>query len=130
MFKPNKIDQTGVFQDIQEKLRRMAKTFIDGLLPDAEYNRQKKLLVMKLESSAIPEVNAAQEAGELIYNLPNLWKQADTLQRRKIVQSILDAVYIETKQYKTIVAIKPKPPFRPVLQMAVSKKGFDIRILS
>ncbi len=62
--------------------------------------------IMKLESLAIPEVNAAQEAGELIYNLPNLWKQADTLQRRKIVQSMLDAVYIETKKYKTIVAIK------------------------
>ncbi|MDD5703337.1 MAG: hypothetical protein PHU23_14980 [Dehalococcoidales bacterium] len=103
---------------------------VKSILPDAEYNRQKKLSEMKLESLVIPQVNAAQEAGKLIYNLPNLWEQADTLQRRKIVQSMLDAVYIETMQYKTIVAITPKPPFRPILQMAVSRKGSDIRILN
>jgi site-specific DNA recombinase len=117
-------------QDIQEKLRRMAKTYIDGLLPDGEYNLQKRLLEMQLESLVVPEINSAREAGELIYNLPKLWNAADLSQKRKLVLSMLDAVYIEPKQTKSIVAIKPKPPFRPIFQVAVSKKDADIRILS
>ena len=43
---------------------------------------------------------------------------------------MLDAVYVDAKQYKTIVAIKPKPPFIPIFQVAVSKKESDIRIIN
>ncbi len=31
---------------------------------------------------------------------------------------------------KSIIAIKPKPPFKPVFQVAASKEGSDIRILN
>jgi len=34
------------------------------------------------------------------------------------------------KQTKSIVAIKPKPPFRPIFQVAASRKGSNIRILN
>jgi site-specific DNA recombinase len=83
-----------------------------------------------LESLVIPEVNAAQEDGKLIISLPQLWASANDSEKRKLVLSVLDAVYVDAKKTKTIVAIKPKPPFRPILQMEVSKKGSDIRILS
>jgi site-specific DNA recombinase len=41
---------------------------------------------------------------------------------------MLDAVYIELNKTKPIIAIKPKPPFRPIFQVAVSKKESTIRI--
>jgi len=43
--------------------------------------------------------------------------------------SMLDAVYIDTKN-NLIVAVKPKPPFKPVFQVAASREGSDIRILN
>jgi hypothetical protein len=43
---------------------------------------------------------------------------------------ILDAVYIDTKNTKSVIAIKPKPPFKPVFQVAVSRKGSNINIVS
>jgi hypothetical protein len=43
---------------------------------------------------------------------------------------MLDAVYVDAKQTKSIVAIKPKPPFKPVFQVAVSRKESKIRILN
>jgi site-specific DNA recombinase len=76
----------------------MARTFIDGLMPDAEYNRQKKLLIMQLESLVVPEVNAAQEAGKLIINLPQLWSSANLEECRKLLLTMLDAVYVDAKQ--------------------------------
>ena len=117
-------------QDIQEKLRRMAKAYIDGLFPDEEYHRQKRLLEMELESLVVPGVNAAEEAGKLILNLPALWAEANLEERRKLLLTMLDAVYIDAKKTKSIVAIKPKPPFKPIFQVAASKKDSDIRIIN
>ena len=43
---------------------------------------------------------------------------------------MLDAVYVDAKKTKSIIAIKPKPPFKPVFQVAASRKGSDIRIIN
>jgi hypothetical protein len=43
---------------------------------------------------------------------------------------MLDAIYVDAKKYRTIVAIKPKPPFIPIFQVAVSKKESSIRIIN
>jgi len=41
-----------------------------------------------------------------------------------------DEEYSRQKKLKSIIAIKPKPPFRPVFQVAASCKGSNIRILN
>jgi site-specific DNA recombinase len=115
---------------MQEKLRRMAKAYIDGVFSDEEYHRQKKLLEMELESLVVPKANAAEEAGKLIMNLPRLWSKTNDEEKRKLLLTILDAVCIDAKKTKSIVAIKPKPPFKPVFQVAASKKESKIRILN
>ncbi len=43
---------------------------------------------------------------------------------------MLDAVYVDAKKTKSIIAIKPKPPFKPVFQVAASREGSAIRILN
>ncbi len=117
-------------QATQEKLRRMVKAYIDGVFPDEEYHRQKKLLEMELESLVIPQANAAEEAGKLIMDLPRLWANTNSEERRKLLLTMLDAVYVDAKKTKSIIAIKPKPPFKPVFQVAASREGSDIRILN
>jgi hypothetical protein len=113
---------------VQEKLRRMAKAYVDGLFPDDEYQRQRRLLEMELESLLVPEANAAEKAGKLLMDLHQLWAGANLQERRKLLLTMFDAVYFEAKKIKSIVAIRPKPPFRPVFQVAASRAGSDIRI--
>jgi len=117
-------------QNAQEKLRRMTKAYVDGLFPDEEYNRQKKLIEMELESLVVPEANAAEEAGKLIMKLPELWSNAGMGEQRKLLITMLDAIYVDTKKTKSIIAIKPKPPFMPIFQVAATKNGSDIRIIN
>jgi len=117
-------------QAAQEKLRRMAKAYMDGLFPDEEYHRQKKLLEMELESLVVPHANAAEEAGKLILDLPRLWSNANAEERRRLLLTMLDAVYVDAKKTKSIIAVKPKPPFKPVFQVAASREGSDIHILN
>ncbi len=114
----------------QEKLRRMAKAYIDGAFPDGEYYRQKKLLKMELESLVAPQADAAEEAGKLILNLPMLWTKANQEEKRKLLLTMLDAVYVDAKKTKSIIAIKPKPPFRPIFQVAATRTGYKIYIIN
>ena len=113
-----------------EKLRRMGKAYVDGLFPDGEYQRQKKLLETELESLVVPAANAAEEAGNLIKDLPRLWAAANMEEQRKLLLTMLDAVYVDAKKTRSIVAIRPKPPFKPIFQVAVTKEGSEIRILN
>ncbi|MDM8000795.1 MAG: zinc ribbon domain-containing protein, partial [Dehalococcoidia bacterium] len=115
---------------VQEKLRRMSKVYMDGLFPDDEYHRQKRLLEMELEGLVVPEANAAEEAGRLVLDLPNLWAGANLTERRKLLLSMLDAVYVDARQEKRIVALKPKPAFRPVFQVATTKEGSGVELLT
>ena len=115
---------------VLEKQRRMGKAYVDGLFPDAEYHRQKKLLEMELESLIVPAANAAEEAGKLIMNLKDLWAEANLEERRKLLLTMLDAVYVDARKTKSIVAIRPKPPFKPVFQVAAAKAGSEIRIIN
>ena len=115
---------------VLEKQRRMGKAYVDGLFPYEEYHRQKKLLEMELESLVVPAANADEEAGKLIMNLKNLWAEANLEERRKLLLTMLDAVYVDTRKTKSIVAIRPKPPFKPVFQVAAAKEGSEIRIIN
>ena len=117
-------------QLVQEKLRRMAKAFIDGLIDEEEYNRQRRLYELKLESLIIPGANAAEEAGKLLLDLPRLWEIASPEEQGKLLVTMLDAVYVDAKKTKSIVAVKPKPPFRPVFQVAAQREQSVIHIIN
>jgi len=44
--------------------------------------------------------------------------------------TMLDAVYVDTKESRSIVAVQPKPPFRPVFQVATTREGSGIRLIN
>ena len=117
-------------QNTQEKLRKMAKAYIDGVFPDGEYYRQKKLLEMEIESLVVPQADAAEEAGKLILDLPMLWDEANQEEKRKLLLTMLDAVYVDTKKTKSVIAVKPKPPFRPIFRVAATRTGSKIHIVN
>ena len=91
---------------------------MDGLFDDIKYHRQKKSLEWALESLLIPEVDAAKEAGRLLADMPRLWEGATLKERHQLLTTILDAVYIDMKDGKSIVSVKAKPAFQGVLGVA------------
>ena len=80
---------------------------------------------VELESLVLPEADAAASAGKLISELPRLWSDANLEERRKLLLTMLDAVYVDSKQ-NIIVAIKPKAPFKPVFSVATTREGSDV----
>ena len=63
-------------------------------------------------------------------DLPRLWAEANQEERRRLLLTMLDAVYVDAKKTKSIIAVKPKPPFKPAFQVAASCEESDIRILN
>jgi len=110
-----------------ERLRRLGRAYVDGVYDDVEYCRQKREL--ELESLVAPEADAAGEAGMLIARLPELWSGANEVERRALLLTMLDAVYVDSKDEKRIVAIKPKAPFKPVFQVATTREGSGVSLV-
>ena len=103
---------------------------MDGLYDDEGYRREKRSLEDKLANLVVPGVDAAMEAGNLLENLPVLWQEADLTERRKLLMAMLDAVYVDTVEEKSVVAILPKPAFRPIFEVATTREGSGIALIN
>ena len=83
-----------------------------------------------LAGLVVPGVDAAQEAGKLLESLPSLWAEANLNERRKLLLAMLEAVYVDTIEEKAIVAILPKPAFRPLFEIANTRAGSDVVLIN
>ena len=82
-----------------------------------------------MASLVVPGIHAVREAGKLLDNLTKPWSKADLGERRRILMTMLEAVYVECKEEKRIVGIKPKPAFRPLFELASTKAGSDVVLI-
>ena len=115
---------------VQDRLRRLGKAFVDGLVDDVGYERQKRALEERLSGLVLPAVDAAAEAGRLLEDLPRLWGQASESERRKLLLTMLDAVYVDAREERRVVAVKAKPAFKPLLEIATTRHGSGVVLIT
>ena len=107
-------------------LRRLGKAYVDGFYAHDNYRRENRGLEEKLAGLVVPEVDATREARKLLEELPNLWEEADLKERRKIMVTMLDAVYVDTVEEKSVVALRPKPAFQALFHIATAREGSGV----
>jgi len=110
----------------EQRLKRLGKAYVDGLYSDDDYRREKRSMEELLSGLVIPDVDSAKKAGELMENLPGLWEEANLSERRKLLLTMLEAVYVDTVDEKAIVAIRPKPAFQALLEIATTRKDSNV----
>ncbi len=111
---------------VEERIRRLREVYLEGDLPRDHYTDRKRNLENQLASLVIPDVDAAREAGKLLQQLPTIWEEADLSERRKLLTAMLEAVYVDTVEERTIVALRPKPAFRALFQIATTREGSGV----
>ena len=47
-----------------------------------------------------------------------------------LLMMMLEAVYVDTLEEKSIVAIRPKPAFRPLFEIATTEVGNDVGLIN
>ena len=119
-------ERKGVLQQFQ----RLGQVYEDRLVTQEDYRSRKRALEDKLRSLVVPDADVAVEAGNLLDNLPRLWEKADLRERRGILMTMLDAVYVDTVEEKRIVALRPRPAFRPLLEIATMREGSGIVLVN
>jgi len=115
---------------ITEKLRRLAKAYVDGLVEEREYNLQRKLLQDNLGALVVPEMDATIKAGELIENLGNIWKESTPEEKHKLLTIMLDAVYVDLLSSRSIVGLLPKPAFYRLFESLKQKPDSKVTIFN
>ena len=86
--------------------------------------------VHRLASFLIPALDVAREAGWLLEDLPKLWAQANVSELRRLLLTMLEAVYVDSKEEKRIVAIRPKAAFQPLFTIATTKEGSGVVLVT
>ena len=110
-------------EQVQEKLRRLGKAFVDGMVDEPDYERHKAQLEFDLTALVVPEADAVAEAGRLVQCLPELWTTADLAERRRLLLTVLDAVYVDAREARAVVSIRPKAAFEAVLMASTLAPG-------
>ena len=54
----------------------------------------------------------------------------DLEEGRRILMTMLDAVYVDTVEEKRIVAIRPRPSLRPLLEIATTRESSGIVLIT
>jgi DNA invertase Pin-like site-specific DNA recombinase len=113
-------------KETEQRMKRLGQVYLDNLLALDEYQRQKRQLEERLGTLVVPEMDAVQQAGNLLENLSQLWEEANLGERWRILQAMLEGVYVDTVEEKSIVALKPKPAFQALFQIATTKEGSGV----
>ncbi len=117
-------------QQTRQRLKRLGKAYVDGLYPDNDYRREKRALEEKMSTLVIPGIDSAKEAGNLLESLPDLWDHANLGERRSLLLTMLEAVYVDTVEGKAIVAIQPKPVFHSLFEIATTREDSDVVLIN
>ena len=54
----------------------------------------------------------------------------DLTERRNLLMAMLDTVYVDIVEEKSVVAIRPKPAFRPIFEVATTRPGSGIILIN
>ncbi len=115
-------------KQLESKLKRLAKTYVDGLVDDGQYNIQRKLMQDTLKVLVIPEEDESIEAGKLLEDLRAVWQEATLEEKHKLLSIMLEAVYIDLAASRSIVGIQPKPVFYPLFNSLENQTGNTILV--
>jgi len=107
-------------REIQEKRRRISRAYAEGAFSDREFDEKLAELDGLMAKTRVTELPTLEEAAELFQNLPELWTEATTQERRQLINPLIERVYVDMES-KLVGAITPVPAFRTVLDVAIQR---------
>ena len=75
-------------------------------------------------------MDATIKAGELIENLGSIWHEAMLEEKHKLLTIMLDAVYVDLLNNRSIVGILPKPAFYRLFESLKQKPDSKVIIFN
>lgn len=112
----------------EERLRRLARLYMDQLIDDLEYRESKETLKSKLRSLVLPDQSRLISAGAYLDSLEELWGAASKEERRDITQAMVEAFFVDVKS-ESIKVIQPVQAFGVMLKEICEDLGDEIEVI-
>ncbi len=106
--------------ELEEKRRRLARAYADGGYTDGEYERLQARIAAQIREATVVELPTLEEAVALFGDLSQIWREATSEERRRLVAPLVERFYIDLEA-KRIEALTPSPAFRWLLQGALKR---------
>jgi PII-like signaling protein len=106
-------------ESLQDKRRRVVRGYVDGGYPEAEYKRRLAEIDHQIAQTTVVTPPAIEDAVELFSNLPMLWSEATTEEKRVLLKSLVELVYVDIKT-KTVTGIKPTLAFQALYGLGIN----------
>ncbi len=106
---------------IEGQLERLKRLFVLGDLSEQAYRAERDRLRAQLATLIPPALPDLEKAAELLRDFGAIWDAATPRERRQIVHTLLETVYLDAER-GPVVAIEPKPEFASLFDL-VEKTG-------
>jgi site-specific DNA recombinase len=104
---------------LEAKAERIKRLYVDGDFSEEEYDRERDKVRWELAQLVTPEAVSIEKAAAMLQNFSTIWKRATLVERRKILQEILEKIIVKDKE---IVDVVPKPAFAPLFDRLRAKE--------
>ena len=106
-------------EELREKRRRLGKAYANEAFGDTEYEMRLAEIDRQLEQASVTTPPDVEDAVQLFSNLPMLWNEATMDERRSLLKTLVELVYVDIKT-KRVTAIKPTPAFRVLYGVGIN----------
>ncbi|GMU39445.1 MAG: recombinase [Chloroflexota bacterium] len=107
-------------EKLLEQRRRLIRGYTDGGFTHSEYETRLGQLDRAIHLAKQQPSVEMEEVAALLGNLPELWREAQPDERRRLVAPFLSGVYIDVAS-RMIAGLLPREPFRALLECAVDR---------
>lgn len=100
---------------VEQKLSRLARLYADGMIDDGMYERERDALKSQLElatTTALLRFDAAQATANMA-DLPALLARANAAERRAVVRSVFEQVWVREK---ALSGLTPRAEVYPLMR--------------
>ena len=106
--------------DLTERRRRLVRAYADGGFGDLEYQHRLSEIEGLINQAQPTTLPIVEEAVALFNNIPLLWSEATTEERRALINPLIRRVYVDLET-KEVAVLIPEPPFEALLRSAIEK---------
>ena len=99
-------------EELRDRRRRLVRGYADGGLNEDEYETRLKAIDDQLRLAQNTTQVELDDVGELLGDLPAMWEQATSDERRRLIESLIEFAYVDAESRRT-AAIQPVPLSRP-----------------
>ena len=99
---------------------RLGRSYRDKTVTEEGYDRELEELDAQLRMAQLSTTIELDEVAELLGNLPTLWSEATMDERRRLLRTLVETVYVDIGSQK-IVGIAPVPVFRTLIESGIGR---------